>query len=155
MIRETIDRARHQLAAGGGGHIMIIWGIAWVLGYSATHLLENHLVGYLWAIVNSTTGIASYITGRMYGSKVKGHSENRIWGLWMALFGFGILWIWLLGINTSNDMDMFFGSLAMFGYVVVGLMLASRFLVGRDWRSPDCRLRDMSCSPSTSRCGWP
>ena len=90
-------------------------------------------MGYLWAIVNSTTGIASYITGRMYGSKVKGHSENRIWGLWMALFGFGILWIWLLGINTSNDMGMFFGSLAMFGYVVVGLMLASRFLVGRDW----------------------
>ena len=80
MIRETIDRARHQLAAGGGGH-----------------------------------------------------SENRIWGSWMALFGFGILWIWLLGINTSNDMGMFFGSLAMFGYVVVGLMLASRFLVGRDW----------------------
>ena len=25
MIRETIDSARHQLAAGGGGHIMIIW----------------------------------------------------------------------------------------------------------------------------------
>jgi hypothetical protein len=101
-----------------------------MIGYLGTQFLQSAQIGVVWAVVNCSAVAASIFIGCRYAEKVRGSSDSKLFSVWWALVGYGILWFWLLQPQTSNAIGLFLASIAMLGYVVMGLWLSSRFLVG-------------------------
>lgn len=129
QIRQVMEQTRRSLAAGGSGQALIIWGLVWVLGFSGDQFLDASIQRWSWLALVTLGIIASLVLGIRQGSKIRGGTGWRIGAFWFALFLYASLWQWILSPATELPGALFIITVAMFGYVVMGLWL-SNFLTG-------------------------
>jgi len=122
-IREISQQTRRALAAGGGAYILILWGIIWFLGFLASQFLDDLWVGWTWAILDMTGGILSWVIARRMNQQFRSALYSRLGLFWLALIGYGALWIGLALPLKATQAAMLIITICMFGYVVMGLWL--------------------------------
>lgn len=146
---DEIDRVRHHMrrtiAAGSMAPMLILWGIVWILGFSAEQFIPHAY--RLWLALDLVGVAGSFVLGsRSRTSAVKGSGQcpghGRIFGSWLILLGYAILWSFLLvpsgllhgsggaayGPILERKMAVLWVTVCMFAYVVMGLWL-DRFML--------------------------
>lgn len=127
-IREVEQRARHAIRLAGGGPILMIWGVAWLVGNLGSALLHGSEKGMLWTVVNSLGVISTGFVVARLGRRVRNPVGPRIALLWFFLFLYGFMWIWKASPERASDIGFFASTIAMFGYVVLGLWIDLLFM---------------------------
>jgi hypothetical protein len=132
---EEIDRiillTRRTIANGNAGPILVMWGVIWMIGYGVVQF-DPRIGGSLWIALDAI-GIASsiYFGSSSRHSPVKGPHRGRIGLSWMILFGFAILWMYLLssrGNYGDHRAAAYWPTIAMFAYILIGIWL-DRFFI--------------------------
>jgi hypothetical protein len=127
-IQIMVDKTRRSISNSGAYIFLMIWGLIWLIGFSANHFLTGKTVGVVWGILDSLGGILSVIMGVRLGHKFRSSSGNQT--------GKQIGWFWLLlavycGILllVASPADMKQGSMiivifVMIGWIAMGLLLS-------------------------------
>lgn len=144
-------RTRRALSLAGGGEILMIWGLVWLVGYLTSHFASWQQAGRVWMVAD-LLGIAGTIAVAIRMAPAgRDPLGPRIGALWLTLILFGALWIWVAAPTTGAQVGFLLATFAMFGYVVMGLWLDLSFLtvglvvtavatVGYVWFQPDFNL---------------
>ena len=106
---------------------LILWGLVWLIGYSATDLRPAH-AGLIWLVLVVTGCAIGFLLGRS-GSGAPAKDSWRVLGIAaiLCLFvgaTFTILWP-VSGSQTGAFIPLLFGTI----YAGVGLWLGTRFLI--------------------------
>ena len=125
-VQQITVRTRQAIAHSGAGHYMIIWGIDWLIGFTGTQFLPQ-AAGLVWMGAHIAAVAACIVASFATRGVTAGGSgpRSRISLFWGALFAYGILWMWLQPPQTTAFAGLFIATLAMFGYVVMGIWLSS------------------------------
>ncbi|MBN1934117.1 MAG: hypothetical protein JW934_05610 [Anaerolineae bacterium] len=120
-IREIMNRTR-RTESGEGGWFMILWGIIWLLGFSASQFLPETISGWGWVVLN-TTGITLtiWLAIRMGRGNVKSPTWRPIFFWWTSLALFDVLLIWLFDLRAGQDIILLMVLTIALGYVQFGL----------------------------------
>jgi hypothetical protein len=133
-VKETQKRLQRAISEEYAGLIML-WGVIWTLGSLSLHFLGGPRGGLVFGILD-VVGIAATICIVHRSNKqgaIRGPQTRvlywHIWGMWIALALYGTLWGLVLKPNHNNQLSFYLCTLAMFGYVIMGLWTLSNFLV--------------------------
>lgn len=127
-VREVERRTRQAISSSGGGRIVTVWGVVWAVGFLCSHFLQGYSLGWLWLALNLAGAIATgWIVART-SRRARDPVGPRIAGLWLAIVAYGIVWLMLSSPLTGMQVGALLSSIAMFGYVVMGLWLDRAFL---------------------------
>lgn len=139
---EEIDRVgiqvRRSIASGSMASMLMLWGVIWIIGFSAQQYIAHAY--RLWLVLD-VVGLAATFLLASRKSPIKGPSLGRIWVSWLALFVYASFWCGLLvpqgmahgtgwvayGPVLERKMAVLWVTVCMFAYVVMGLWL-DRFL---------------------------
>jgi hypothetical protein len=135
-----IDRVRNHvrrtLAAGVMSAMLILWGVIWIVGFSAEQFVPHAY--RVWLALDAVGITASLFLG-VWSRKptVDGPSSGRIGACWLVLFAYAALWSFLLVPSGAlsgpgwadyahvleQKMALLWVTVCMFAYVVMGLWL--------------------------------
>ncbi|MGD1089000.1 MAG: hypothetical protein ABR955_09805 [Verrucomicrobiota bacterium] len=124
-----IDKAISQTQKAAGhftGYILMIWGVIWAIGFSATQFFP-HSSGWFSFTLDTIGFIGTWVCIRKSKSRFGRPGGGRIGLAWVILFGYMILWGVLLQPGGRASMA-FYSTVCMCAYVMMGLWL-SRFLL--------------------------
>ncbi len=143
-VDRVVTLTRQTIATSCTTPLFILWGIIWVIGFTATQFFPAWAFR-LWLGLDLAGIAGSVLLGSSFRqAPVKG--LNLGLGLislaWLALLGYGALWAALLGPwelshgsawavqgpLLGRKLAAFAATVCMFGYVVMGLWLG-RFLL--------------------------
>lgn len=127
-VRQVEERARRAIGLAGGGPILMIWGVVWLVGFLGSQLLPLPQAGWLWMGLD-LAGLAAtlWVVSRLQ-RRVIDPLGPRIGLLWLFLFGFGALWVWIAQPADGREIGLLVSTIAMFGYIVLGLWIDTIFL---------------------------
>ena len=128
LIKATMVRAKEALSIGGA-YYLILWGIIYLLGYSGSQFLGDVVSGKLWIILVSCGIIGSFLIGRKLGSKTVSRTGIKIMLFWIFLLIYTPLWIWIMKPAGWTKISLFIATVAMFGYIVMGLWTDTRLVI--------------------------
>ncbi len=134
IIKTTSDHTRKVIASSYASGLLILWGLIWVVGFASVHFYPRR-AGYIFNTLNAIGIVGTILICRKWPHKVATKtpaSQNFFWrflGLWFLLFAFALLWLLLLTPSRGIQVCAFFCTVAMFGYVVIGLWFGSYFMV--------------------------
>lgn len=130
QVEQTAVSARRRLARQPIGWLLVIWGAVWLIGFLITQFLPAAVAAVAWLMLLTTGGIASSVVGVQMSRSVRyPRSGVRIGRFYAALFGFSLLWLWLLRPATWQQTALFVTTLLLFSVVVVGGLLGQRRMV--------------------------
>jgi hypothetical protein len=106
---------------------MILWGIVWVLGFTATHVLLRldleRAINPTWGVLNGVGVVISIWLG-LRAQHRRGH-RSTLWRAvflwWLALAVFDILLIWLFGLTRGQEIALLILLTIALGYFLFGL----------------------------------
>jgi hypothetical protein len=134
MIKATSNHTRKVVASTYASGLLILWGLIWVVGFMSVHFYPRR-AGYIFNALNTVGIIATILICTKWPRKAAtktSASQNIFWrflGLWFLLFAFASLWLLLLRPSQGVQVCAFLCTVAMFGYVVIGLWFGSYFMV--------------------------
>ena len=114
-VRSIERRARGAIRLAGGGAILMIWGVAWLVGNLGGSLLEADDKGAIWAVVNTLGALATFAVVGRVSARVRNPLGPRIGLLWLFLFGDSGLWIWIAQPTGALEIGFLASTIAMFG----------------------------------------
>jgi hypothetical protein len=139
---ENIGRqTRRAIAAGCAAPMLILWGVIWIIGFSAEQYLPQSY--RLWIVLDIAGIAGSCLLGAWSRkSPIKGPGQWRIGLSWLILFAYTGFWCFLVsapGIPPSSgrtadwpalerNMAVLWVTVCMFAYMIMGLWL-DRFLL--------------------------
>ena len=129
-IREIMERTRRSFADGGVGPIMIVWGVTWLLGFTGTQFLSGEAKGWVWLVLHVLAISSTIVISKRAAKGVRSDIGGRIFSFWIALVVYSALWAWILRPTAGVDAGLFIATVAMFGWVVLGLWLSSHLFIG-------------------------
>ena len=147
-IREIMSRTHHE-SGSGGGWLMILWGIVWVLGFSGNQFLSPDVTGWLWLGLNIPGLIITFIL--FYRLEQREQVKSTVGRLllfwWLALAVFDVVLVFLFDLTTGRDIIVLVVLTIALGYVqfglfshwmitVIGLIMAG-IALGTTWLAPD------------------
>lgn len=140
QIEDAISQTRRAIGQGTSSALLILWGVIWMLGYSASQFAPRMAHSFWPCLVVSGT-VASWICGARSQRCMQSHNGTRIGLFWLVLFAYAGLWFLLLhsenragrlgfdfGTATGQQIGAFFATVPMFAYVVGGLWLGRFFI---------------------------
>lgn len=127
-VREVELRARRAIALAGVGPILMVWGVVWLVGNLGSTLLTGSEKGTLWLVVNSVGVLATIFVVSRLTRRVRNPIGPRIGLLWLFLFAYGAMWIWMARPASAIEIGFLATTIAMFGYVILGLWLDKLFM---------------------------
>ncbi len=126
-IESVVTQTRRAIAGSCCSAMLILWGVIWVIGYSATQFFPRQWA-WTWGPL-SIGGIAfSWLLGARRRGPVRSPLFPRLFIAWIVLFGYAIIWAYLLHPFNGARLGAYFGAVPMFGYVVAGLWLGRFFI---------------------------
>ncbi|MBN2128658.1 MAG: hypothetical protein JW741_04145 [Sedimentisphaerales bacterium] len=134
LIQDTTRRVRRAVAAGYAGNLLILWGFVWIAAFTGVHFAP-HRAGLLWGILDGLGIIGTIVICRTWPVRSRATGDGlsmtarRMIVFWLALFAYASLWIVLLRPASGMLLGTFLVTVAMLGYVVVGLWSGSSFLI--------------------------
>lgn len=137
-IDRVIDQTRKIIAHGSTAPILMLWGVIWIVGFADTQFYPDN-AGRLWWLLN-IAGMAATFALSVWRRSIKSPASNLIFVCWCVLIGYGALWCLLLvpwvlpGMARVHvpplgvRLPAFFCTVAMCGYVIMGLWLSRLIL---------------------------
>jgi hypothetical protein len=116
-------RTRQALVNAHAGTILLFWGVLVTLGYLAEYGWPRY-AGPIWIAVN-LLGLAG--TVRFSGRSGDATARRIVWAF-VVLMGYGMIWSLLIGGFGPRQLDAFWPTLVMCGYVLLGLWLGRFFI---------------------------
>lgn len=133
---QTMQRRVHRVIAEGyTSSLLVLWGGIWAVGFLALHILGGPRGGLVFGILDGVGLVATFLLIRRAPHKqaIRSPQEGQLlwqlWGLWIALFLYGALWLLLFKPQTGLQLGVFLCTLSMFAYVVMGLWLRCPFMI--------------------------
>lgn len=112
------------------GPILMVWGVAWAVGYSGMGLLPEPQWGWVWLAVNTLGVIATIvIAGRASGKSASASPGSwRMFAMMASILAFVAAVLNLFGTENLNAVIAFPGVLAGMIYALVGIWGPRRYL---------------------------
>jgi len=120
-INNVNQHMRKSIAGGAAPYYVLLWGIVWIVGFTADQFLPQTIAGWIWIGMGIMIGILSGLLAARFHAKVRSPLSKRISLLWCAIFTFGLLWIWITQPLDSNQVSIMVVTIVMFGYVIMGI----------------------------------
>lgn len=120
-INNVNAQMRKSIAGGAAPYYLLLWGIVWIVGFTADQFLPQTIAGWIWIGMGITIGILSGFLSARFHAKVRSPLTKRISFLWLAIFAFGALWIWITQPLDAPQVSIMVVTIVMFGYVIMGI----------------------------------
>ena len=104
------------------------WGLVWAAGYAGDYFYGYPEAGRIWAVADLLGLVATVAVALRSSKRLADPLGPRIGALWLCLLVFGLLWIWVAAPAEGAELGFLAATIAMFGYVVMGLWLDLVFL---------------------------
>jgi hypothetical protein len=127
-IADATIKTRTAVSYGYASPLLILWGVIWMIGYGSGYVVSRAFSAMIWPWI-SLVGVAISVAYGMTAAKQCMNPQPLLarWG-WLPILGFGLIWANLLGIRSHEQAGAFFATLAMFGYVLLGMHRGRFFL---------------------------
>ena len=135
-IERIMRDTRRSLAMRGTGTILIVWGTVWIVCFALNHFYPLRY-GWIWGIGN-VAGIAGTVLALVAGARTVAQPRQarfnwKFFWFWFSLFMFldaSMAIAFAHHPPTGQQIAAFAVLGIMFAYVVIGLMLDTRFMIG-------------------------
>ncbi len=127
-IRNVTQKTRHSLAGGGASISLIITGVVWLIGFTATQFLAGPFVLWIWIAASLVGGTLATFMGLRLGKNVRSPSAavtgRRIAIFWLLLILFGGATLVVAHPADGKQLTLLIILLAMIGQMGMGLLLS-------------------------------
>ncbi len=127
-IRNVTQKTRHSIAGGGATISLIITGVVWLIGFTATHFLAGPFVLWIWIAASLAGGALATVMGLRLGKHVRSSSSavtgRRIAIYWLLLIMFGAAAVYVVRPTDGKQLTLLIILLAMIGQMGMGLLLS-------------------------------
>ena len=133
LVEATMRQMQRAVVHAGTPYFFLIWGVVWTLGFGSTQVLgpESSLVSVVWMVLDALGAIASFVVGWRVATRLRHPLYSPTIGLfWLTWIAYAALIIYFAQPQSSDQLSLLISLFAMFGYVVTGIFLRSRFLIG-------------------------
>jgi hypothetical protein len=121
-------RTREAIHYGSASLLLILWGLSWVVGHTLAFLTPRN-AALIWDVIDALGIVAAVALGVMRSRRPRQSWDWRLVAAFVVLMAFGFLWQWLLGQQQWREINAFWSTLFMFGYIVAGLWLGRFFIL--------------------------
>ena len=135
LIQDAAARTHNVVAAGYASHLLILWGLVWIAGFTALHFAPRQ-GGILFGILDGLGLLGTvFIAWRAWPShgSLRGAGVSRlarsVFLFWVILFIYAGLWLLMLRPTVGIHVGALLVTVAMLGYIVTGLWTDSAFLI--------------------------
>jgi hypothetical protein len=127
-IQTMAQKTRHSIAGGGASISLIITGIVWLVGFTATQFLIGPIVVLIWIGISILGSALATILGIQAGRRVRSASSavtgKRIALFWVFLVLFAIAALAVARPTDGKQLTMLIILFAMIGQMGMGLLLS-------------------------------
>jgi hypothetical protein len=127
-IQTMAQKTRHSIAGGGASISLIITGIVWLIGFTATQFLTGPIVASIWIGISILGSTLATILGIQAGRRVRSASSavtgKRIALFWVFLVLFAIAALAVARPTDGKQLTMLIILFAMIGQMGMGLLLS-------------------------------
>lgn len=127
-IQTITQKTRHSMASGSAHISLIITGLVWLIGFTATQFLTAPLIVWIWVVTSligsalaTFMGIRTAKRVRIASSAVTG---KRIFTFWLLLIFFAAAIIAVAHPTDGKQITLIIILLAMIGQMGMGLLLS-------------------------------
>ena len=132
-VKNVTSQTRGKVAYQSVGPILILWGVILATCYCITHFAPR-LSGWAWAIGDSIGLLATAVIavrdirrGPVRSESAKREGKKVGW-FWFALFIYADIWLVVFSPWSGDQLGIFFVTLVMFAYVIMGIWQEMRFI---------------------------
>ena len=121
-IRQIMNRTQRETGRHGGWS-MVIAGLMWLIGFTATQFLPDEYINWTWAVI-SIAGTGAMIWVATHSTRQSGIRTSLWWPIfffWWALAVFDVLLIWLFNITDGIQIGLVILLTVAMGYAQLGL----------------------------------
>lgn len=127
-IQTMTQKTRHSLAGGGASISLIITGIVWLVGFTATQFLTGPIVASIWIGISILGSVLATVMGIRVGRRMRSASSavtgKRIAIFWVLLVLFAIASIAVARPADGKQLTLLIILFAMTGQMGMGLLLS-------------------------------
>jgi hypothetical protein len=127
-IQTMAQKTRHSIAGGGASISLIITGIVWLIGFTATQFLTGPIVASIWIGISILGSTLATILGIQAGRRVRSASSavtgKRIALFWVFLVLFAIAALAVARPTDGKQLTMLIILFGMIGQMGMGLLLS-------------------------------
>ena len=122
---EAIQQTRAQVnkSIGVAGYFLIIWGVVWFFGCLSNQYLSMEYASWVWGIGVTIGWILSAVNGIYLGKQTRSQAGTRTSFFFLALFGFAVLWFFVMQPASFKQDALFIITVFLFGGVVSGIIV--------------------------------
>ncbi len=125
-VRDVSQQMRRALNAWGMAYYLILWGLIWLIGFTASQFAPSIVTGYLWAGLDVIGIGLSWYFGFKVGRRFHNAYASRVGLFWLALLGYGMLGAWFVHPVSPHEGALLLIIYVMFGWVIMGLWVQPR-----------------------------
>jgi hypothetical protein len=127
-IQAVMQKTRRTLSSSGAYQFLLVWGVAWLLGFLGSQFLSQPKSGYTWMVLDTLGGILSAVIGIRMNRGVKRSSPTtsgkRIAVFWLLLFLFCMAALAVSWPADGKQLAMYIILFVMVGWIAMGLLLS-------------------------------
>jgi hypothetical protein len=134
MIRQTQKRFKRAIAPGGSSHLLILWGLICILGFSSLQA-SPYWGGWLFSGLDIIGIILTIVIVRRWPTRSSSQGDTsevfpqQMKRVWAALLIYALIWVWIL--KPSDYVQACAYALTVFGfaYVFIGIWCRLSFMI--------------------------
>jgi hypothetical protein len=127
-IQTMTQKTRHSIASGSAYISLIITGIVWLIGFTATQFLTAPLIVWIWIVTSIVGSALATFMGIRTGKRVRVASSavtgKRILTFWVLLVLFAAAIIAVAHPTEGKQITLIIILFAMIGQMGMGLLLS-------------------------------
>ena len=127
-IQTMTQKTRQSIASGSAYVSLIITGVVWLIGFTATQFLTPPLIVWIWIVTSIVGSVLATFIGIRAGKRVRIASSavtgKRIATFWVLLILFAAAIIAVAHPTDGKQITLLIILLAMIGQMGMGLLLS-------------------------------
>jgi len=127
-IQIMTQKTRHSIASGSAYISLIITGVVWLIGFTATQFLTPPLIVWIWIVTSIVGSALATFIGIRAGKRVRIASSavagKRIATFWVLLIFFAAAIVAVAHPTDGKQITLLIILLAMIGQMGMGLLLS-------------------------------
>lgn len=127
-IQTMTQKTRHSIASGSAYISLIITGVVWLIGFTATQFLTAPLIVWIWVVTSVIGSALATFMGIRAGKRVHiasaAFTGKRILTFWVLLVLFAAAIIAVARPTDGKQITLFIILFAMIGQMGMGLLLS-------------------------------
>ena len=133
-IRDVTVRTQKAIASAYANPLLILWGVLWIIAYTATHFYLSYAF-HIFTAMAAVGGVGTAVIVWILHSKAPIQEASgpklgwRITIFWILLCVYIPIWLFLLTPFSGLQCNAFICTASMFAYIVMGLWFDNRLMI--------------------------